>query len=282
MKMDTKLPTDLDSAPFSVGGVLVEPDRNRITAPETTLVIERQVMVLLIYLANRAGQVVPRSELLETLWADSPTNDEALTQAVSKLRRALGDRGRERRIIETVRKVGYRLAVPVVPVVRAVPGVPVVPTVPAVHSEPPRPLQPAGSADRADRLRGSVGQRAAWLAIAAVGVLSIVNAALLLDRDNAETPRVFMMRAALAADSGSAQSYPIQQLDSIGWHTVGGLDSVRWRTTEGVDSARVATLLSELVSQFGSNPRKGIEPGNVTIRFQHVDEEVHVEAEVDD
>ncbi len=255
--MDWKLPPDRESTPFLVAGAVVEPTRNRITAGETALVIEPQVMALLVYLAMRAGEVVTRSELLDALWPDTPTNDEALTQAVSKLRRGLGDRGRQRRIIETVRKVGYRLAVPAEPIEAS-----------RFAASDRVGRTPAGN-NRIDRVRPA-GQRTAWMAIAAVGLLSLANAAMLVNRNIADEPRVFMMRASLAVDSLGTELQPMKQLDGGLWHASGQSRSARWHTSEGIDSARVAALLSEIASAYGADPESGIESSNLTIRVQHV------------
>ncbi|MBK8165220.1 MAG: PD40 domain-containing protein [bacterium] len=66
-------------------------------------------MAVLVQLASRAGEVVTRSELLEAVWGETVVQEEALTQAVSQLRRALDDDPRAPSIIETIPKQGYRL-----------------------------------------------------------------------------------------------------------------------------------------------------------------------------
>ena len=68
---------------------------------------------VLIYLAQRAGQVVGRDELLTAVWPRVVVGDDALTQAIIKLRKALGDDPRRPTYIETLAKRGYRLIAPV-------------------------------------------------------------------------------------------------------------------------------------------------------------------------
>src|SRR5207244_3018532 len=53
--------------------------------------------------------VVSRHELLSAIWPGVIVGDDALTQAVIKLRRALADEARSPAYIETVSKRGYRL-----------------------------------------------------------------------------------------------------------------------------------------------------------------------------
>ncbi len=66
-------------------------------------------MDVLLLLARRAGEVISREELLATVWSGSVVGDDTLTQAVIKLRKALGDDTRAPRYIETIAKRGYRL-----------------------------------------------------------------------------------------------------------------------------------------------------------------------------
>ena len=70
-------------------------------------------MEVLMALAARAGQVVSREELLAAVWPGVVVGDEALTQSIIKLRRALGDNPRAPSYIETISKRGYRLIAPV-------------------------------------------------------------------------------------------------------------------------------------------------------------------------
>ena len=78
-----------------------------VEGAETTL--EPRIGDLLVCLAQARGPVT-RDALLNPIWGDAGS-DEALTQAVSKLRRALNDMSRPHQIIQTVPKTGYRLGV---------------------------------------------------------------------------------------------------------------------------------------------------------------------------
>ena len=64
-------------------------------------------MKLLLFLAEHAGETCTREEIMASVWPGSLPNEEALTQGISKLRKALGDGNRQ--LLETIRKVGYRL-----------------------------------------------------------------------------------------------------------------------------------------------------------------------------
>lgn len=70
-------------------------------------------MRLLTTLAAAPGRPLPRQQLLDTVWPDVLVNEEALSRAISQLRRALGDDPRAPRFVETVHKSGYCLIAPV-------------------------------------------------------------------------------------------------------------------------------------------------------------------------
>lgn len=101
--------------PFFVGDWRAEPARHRLVHGEAVVTVEPKVMAVLVALAQRPEQMATREQLFETVWAGTVVGDDALTLAVSKLRRALGDTPRNPQYIETIPKVGYRLMVPVAP-----------------------------------------------------------------------------------------------------------------------------------------------------------------------
>ena len=93
----------------------VEPAGHRLDDGEREQRLEPRVMALLVHLAERSGTPVSRRELLDHVWSDVVVGDEALTMAMSKLRRALGDDPRSPRFVETIAKGGYRLMTEVEP-----------------------------------------------------------------------------------------------------------------------------------------------------------------------
>jgi DNA-binding winged helix-turn-helix (wHTH) protein len=76
--------------------------------------ITRKAAAVLIQLARHQDRTISRSELLDTVWAGTCPTPEVVTQAVMELRRVLGDDGRANSVIETVPRLGYRLAMPAV------------------------------------------------------------------------------------------------------------------------------------------------------------------------
>jgi DNA-binding winged helix-turn-helix (wHTH) protein/TolB-like protein/Tfp pilus assembly protein PilF len=86
---------------------------NELGRAGETVRIEPKAMEVLMLLAEHADRVVSREELLHAVWPNVVVGDEALTQSVIKLRRALGDDPRSPSYIETIPKRGYRLIAPI-------------------------------------------------------------------------------------------------------------------------------------------------------------------------
>ncbi len=72
-----------------------------------------KIIDLLLYLVARQSALVPKDELFKALWPDVAVTDNALTQAVSELRQALGDDPSKPTYIQTVARRGYRFIAPV-------------------------------------------------------------------------------------------------------------------------------------------------------------------------
>lgn len=71
--------------------------------------LERKPLELLRFLLSASGEIVRKEELLEAVWPGVMVVDASLATAVSKLRKVLGSQD----VIQTVSRVGYRIAVPV-------------------------------------------------------------------------------------------------------------------------------------------------------------------------
>ena len=84
-----------------------------MTKGNQRVAVETKPLELLRALLERAGKVVSKDELLDAIWPNVTVVEASLPTAVYKLRVALGDDDRERRIIETVSGRGYRISIPV-------------------------------------------------------------------------------------------------------------------------------------------------------------------------
>ena len=92
-----------------IGDWTVEAAQNELLRDGRAQHLEPKVIEVLVQLAARPGKVVTREELLSAVWPGVIVGDDALTQAIIKLRKALGDEAQKPRYIETIPKRGYRL-----------------------------------------------------------------------------------------------------------------------------------------------------------------------------
>ena len=102
----------------------------------------------LAFLVRHAGHVVTKDELISAVWPGLVVTDDSIARCISDIRRALGDV--EQKIIKTVPRRGYTLAVPATmdgpgfaqsePAELAVASTDRAPVAPAARKDPGRPL----------------------------------------------------------------------------------------------------------------------------------------------
>jgi DNA-binding winged helix-turn-helix (wHTH) protein/Tfp pilus assembly protein PilF len=98
---------------FVTGEWTVTPTRNLLVRGQEQVRVEPRVMDVLVHLAERAGEVVSKEELVERVWEGRFVTDDVLTVTIYALRKALGDDARRPRYLETVSRRGYRWIAPV-------------------------------------------------------------------------------------------------------------------------------------------------------------------------
>lgn len=104
---------------FELGEWTVKPEDGSLTSRERTARLEPLQMDLLVFLCSRAGRVVTRDEILESVWRGRFVSDDTVKSTFYQLRKALGDAPRKPRYIETLPKRGYRTLLDPVPLDRA-------------------------------------------------------------------------------------------------------------------------------------------------------------------
>ena len=82
---------------------------NTLACGDEVVRVEPKVADLLCAFLRRPGEVLSRAELLDAVWPGVVVGDEALSQSMNKLRRALGDASRDGTYLQTIPKRGYRL-----------------------------------------------------------------------------------------------------------------------------------------------------------------------------
>jgi len=97
---------------IEVGALCVEPRSMKVTFGGRELSLTSYEFALLRALAERAGSVLTREQLMERMRGSSEqTFDRSIDVHVSHLRAKLGDDPRNPRLVKTVRGLGYMLAV---------------------------------------------------------------------------------------------------------------------------------------------------------------------------
>ena len=94
---------------------LVLPELNTIGTGSAQVHVEPKVMAVLLELVKCQGEIVSKARLMESVWGGVFVCEDVVTNAVSMLRRALGDDAKRPALIQTISKRGYRLLSPAIP-----------------------------------------------------------------------------------------------------------------------------------------------------------------------
>lgn len=106
-------PTGKPGEVVQVGDWFLNPDLDTLYHGSETHKLEPRTMRLLLYLANSVGAVVSVDRLLSEVWTGVIVGPASVYQAVSQLRKLLGDVDPDPTYIATVPRKGYRLIAPV-------------------------------------------------------------------------------------------------------------------------------------------------------------------------
>lgn len=94
---------------FYIGDSLVQPTLNVIQSRGKSTRVKPRSMAVLVHLAQAQGEVVEKYVLMDAVWGQTSVTEDVLTQSIVELRKAFGDHANQPRVIETIRKVGFRL-----------------------------------------------------------------------------------------------------------------------------------------------------------------------------
>ncbi len=93
---------------FSFGEFELDLGRYELRRGGEVVKSEPRVLEVLNFLIENRNRVVPKEQLLDTIWRDVHVSESALTTAIRDARRALGDSSAEPRWIRTVYGRGFR------------------------------------------------------------------------------------------------------------------------------------------------------------------------------
>jgi serine/threonine-protein kinase len=106
---------------YRVGDLTFDVSARLLIRGSEVVTLPPKTFELFVALVRKAPGVVSRQELTDSVWVDELVNDEALTQRVMLLRRALDDHPKEPAYIASVPRWGYRIVAPVERLAEAAP-----------------------------------------------------------------------------------------------------------------------------------------------------------------
>jgi pimeloyl-ACP methyl ester carboxylesterase/DNA-binding winged helix-turn-helix (wHTH) protein len=93
---------------FSFGDLVLDTDRFLLERRGVALHVQPQVFDVLSHLVTNRERVVPKTELLDTVWGDRFVSESTLTSRIKVARQVVGDDGIGQRVIKTIHGRGYR------------------------------------------------------------------------------------------------------------------------------------------------------------------------------
>jgi eukaryotic-like serine/threonine-protein kinase len=105
---DISLPPRLRRPTLAFGPFTFDPDNQLLRRGGDDIAAPPRVLGILDLLLERAGDLVPRQDLIDRVWKDAFVTDTSLAEAVSALRQILGDDPQSPTYIQTVHRRGYR------------------------------------------------------------------------------------------------------------------------------------------------------------------------------
>ncbi len=102
------MPPDPTAAPMCFGDFVLDAANARLLRAGQVVALPPRPFAVLVHLAQRPGELVPKDGLLDAVWGRRFVSEGAVKTVISELRAALGDTARAPRWIQTVQRRGYR------------------------------------------------------------------------------------------------------------------------------------------------------------------------------
>lgn len=98
---------------YRIDDIQVDTARGCIVRAGYEVAIKPKAFRVLVHLLKERDRLVTKEELLDLFWSGTAVTDDALTQCIARLRRALSDDPRNPTYLKTVPRMGYRFVGPV-------------------------------------------------------------------------------------------------------------------------------------------------------------------------
>ena len=93
---------------FLFDNFALDRERRELCADGAPVSIEPQVFDLLVYLIENRDRVVSKDDLIASVWGGRIVSDSTVDSRINAARKAIGDSGKEQRLISTSARKGFR------------------------------------------------------------------------------------------------------------------------------------------------------------------------------
>src|ERR1700688_1978416 len=93
---------------FSFDNHTLDPNRRELRPGTELVATQPQVFDLLVHLLKHRDQVVSRDDLIALVWGGRIVSDSTLDSRINAARNAVGDNGKEQKLIRTFPRKGLR------------------------------------------------------------------------------------------------------------------------------------------------------------------------------
>jgi pimeloyl-ACP methyl ester carboxylesterase/DNA-binding winged helix-turn-helix (wHTH) protein len=93
---------------YVIGDCMLDTERFVVEQSGQPVHVQPQVFDVLAYLLEKRDRMIPKEELLDSIWGNRFVSESALTSRIKSARRLVGDDGIAQRCIKTVHGRGYR------------------------------------------------------------------------------------------------------------------------------------------------------------------------------
>ena len=93
---------------FLFSDQVLDTDRRELCRGRDRVSLEPQVFDLLVFLMQNRDRVVSKDDLIEAIWDGRIVSESTLTSRINAARKAIGDSGRDQKLIRTIARKGFR------------------------------------------------------------------------------------------------------------------------------------------------------------------------------
>ena len=87
---------------------VLDTDRRELRRGSERIAVEPQVFDLLVYLVQSRDRVVSKDDLIASVWGGRIVSESTLTSRINAARKAVGDNGKDQKLIRTIARKGLR------------------------------------------------------------------------------------------------------------------------------------------------------------------------------